>query len=226
MNLKRILFSLCLLPCLYALAAPQDINSSDSYIEIKPTSDRTRIGQLLEDSTSRRTEFERSLTRRVLDNTRIISLSGDKKNISGNDSVRELILTFYENQFRHSQDPMTPYFMLMSKDATMAMGVGGVIRMRGWYDFNGSIEANGFSPYLIPVPRNPDLTRGLGCTPAGTAIYFSILGRHTPLGNFMGYIEANFNGFQNTDFHLKKAFFTINDFTVGYDTSTFCLVLK
>lgn len=219
MQIKFPLLISAVLSCA-ALAGAQTDSDSFSYVKFKGSPQKTMVEQLLEDSTSRRTEYERSRTNKILDNTHPILFSGGNIT-SSNDSIRRLITIFYEDQYRHAQDPLTPYFMLISKDAKMAMGIGGVIRMRGWYDFNGSIDANGFSPYLIPVPRNPAQTRALGCTPAGTAIYFSILGRHTPVGNFMGYIEANFNGYQHTDFHLKKAYFTINDFTVGYTTSTF-----
>lgn len=207
-----------------ALTCPlfaQDKKNDYTFATFKPSPKETQVGNLLNDSTSRRTSYERDMARRRVENTHVIYPSGGKINPADNDSVRELISTFYENQYRHSQDPLAPYFMLMSKDATMAMGIGGVIRMRGWYDFNGSIDANGFSPYLIPVPRRDDQLRGLGCTPAGTAIFFTILGRDTPLGNYMGYIEANFNGFEHTDFRLKKAYLTINDFTAGYTSSTF-----
>ncbi len=185
------------------------------------SSDAPRLANLLTDSTSTRTYYEREALKSLVKSTHVIAGGGVNTNPQYNDSVRNLILTFYENQFRHSQDPLAPYFMLMSKDATMAMGIGGVIRMRGWYDFNGSIDANGFSPYLIPVPRQPDQLRAIGATPAGTAIYFSIIGRRTAIGNFKGYIEANFNGYQHLDFRLKKAYFVINEFTVGYDSSTF-----
>ena len=41
------------------------------------------------------------------------------------DSVRAIIQAFYDDQFRHSQDPEAPYFMFLSKDATLAAGMGG-----------------------------------------------------------------------------------------------------
>lgn len=51
------------------------------------------------------------------------------------DSVTNRIYEFYYDQFRHFQDPLAPYFLFMSKDANLAMGVGGCVRMRGWYDW-------------------------------------------------------------------------------------------
>ncbi|MDE6609898.1 MAG: hypothetical protein K2K33_04990, partial [Muribaculaceae bacterium] len=40
------------------------------------------------------------------------------------DSVRRMVEFFYYDQFRHFQDPLAPYFMFMSKDAKLAMGLG------------------------------------------------------------------------------------------------------
>lgn len=136
------------------------------------------------------------------------------------DSVYHAISAFYYDQFRHTQDPEAPTFLFMSKSAGMLMGIGGVVRMRGWYDWGGAIPGNGFMPYLIPIPENPASTRKLGTTPAGTALYFQMLGR-CRFGNYRLYIEANFNGYQGRDFCLKKAYASFRDFTVGYANSTF-----
>ena len=46
------------------------------------------------------------------------------------DSIRSMIDLFYVDQFRHFQDPRAPYFLFMSKDANLAMGIGGVVRIR------------------------------------------------------------------------------------------------
>lgn len=155
-------------------------------------------------------------------NTKIIGFgSGDTQHSYDQDSVRLLIQRFYYDQYRHFQDPKSPYFLFMSRDSNVAMGVGGVVRMRGFFDWHGSIPANGFSPYLIPIPKDVTSKRRLGATPAGTALYFSIIGKNSPIGNYWGYIEANFNGYNGKGFQLKKAFVTVNDWTVGYATTTF-----
>lgn len=138
------------------------------------------------------------------------------------DSVYMLINKFYLDQFRHSQDPKIPYFMFMSKDGKMSMGIGGVIRMRTWFDWNCSLPYNGFYVYSIQIPKNPAQKRRLGYTPAGTALFYTILGKNRILGDYMGYIQADFSGYNNVGFKLKKAYFTFRDFTVGYATSTFC----
>ena len=160
---------------------------------------------------------------KAIDNTRIISINPltNKPFTPQEDSVRWLISRFYVDQYRHFQDPKAPYFMFMSRDAKVAMGIGGVVRMRGWADWNGSISANGFIPYLIDIPKNPTRKRNLSATPAGTALYFAIIGRSSPFGEYMGYIEANFTGYQGLGFKLKKAYVTMGDWTVGYASSSF-----
>ena len=156
-------------------------------------------------------------------NHRIIYIDGQPHTITEEhvDSLRRLIDMFYFDQFRNFSDPAAPYFLFMSKDAQLAMGVGGCVRMRGWYDWGGAIPANGFAPYLIPMTPDPTNMRKFGTTPSGTSLFFRVLGRSKRLGDYQLYIEANFNGYGGKDFHLKKAYATLNDWTIGYAPTTF-----
>ncbi len=142
-------------------------------------------------------------------------------NMASLDSLRHMIAMFYVDQFRSFQDPLAPYFLLMSKDAKLAMGIGGSVRMRGWFDFDGAMPANGFVPYLIPVPADPSQRRRIGGTPGGTALFFRVIGRNKVLGDVMAYIQCDFSGANNVTFKLKKAYVVINDWTVGYAATTF-----
>lgn len=155
---------------------------------------------------------------------RIILLPGDEKPAPA-DSMRAVIDNFYFDQFRNFQDPAAPYFLFMSRDANLAMGIGGCVRMRGWYDWGGAIPANGFAPALIPMTPDPTQMRRFATTPAGTSLFFKVLGHTFADIDYQIYIECNFNGGGGTsgghDFHLKKAYAIINDWTVGYASSTF-----
>ena len=64
------------------------------------------------------------------------------------------------------------------------------------------------------------MTRKFGTTPAGTALFLQMSGQ-SPIGTYRLYIEANFNGYQGRGLHLKKAYATLRDFTIGYANSTF-----
>ncbi len=136
-------------------------------------------------------------------------------------SEAQIINMFYYDQFRHFQDPLAPYFMLMSKTSQCAMGVGGAVRMRGWYDWGGAMPNSAFIPYNIEIPGNPARERWFGTTPAGTAIFVTAFGNHERFGRFQLHIEANFNGYGSRDFHLKKAYASVGDWTLGYTNSTF-----
>lgn len=160
----------------------------------------------------------------VITTTRILTL-GDDGRVSAirayDPAVADQFLAFYYDQFRHSQDPDAPYFMFMSKEQNLLMGIGGTVRMRGWYDWGGSIPANSFTPSLIPMDPDPADSRHLGTTPAGTCLFFRLVGRSDKFGTYQAYIEANFNGYNGRDFHLKKAYVTAGAVTVGYASSTF-----
>lgn len=136
------------------------------------------------------------------------------------DSIQQTIDLFYRDQFLHYRDPRAPYFLLMSKDARYAMGIGGVVAAHGWANFNGAISGPDFTTYDIPVPNNPLQRRGIGASITDTQLYFRIIGRNTFLGNMSAYIQAKFQGPDNT-FKLKRAYVTVQDWTVGYDESTF-----
>lgn len=161
---------------------------------------------------------EESRIKAAIDDTHVITL-GDET--AAKDSISRLLNMFYVDQFRHFQDPRAPYFLFLSKSGKVALGVGGLIRMRGYFDWNGSIPINGFSPYFIPIPKDPTSMRRLSATPAGTGLFMTLLGRSSFLGNFMGFIQADFSGYNNRGFKLKKAYFTAGDWTVGYTTTTF-----
>lgn len=137
------------------------------------------------------------------------------------DSIRKRISEFYYDQFRHFSDPEAPYFLFMSKDAQLAMGIGGAVRMRAYYDWGGAMPVSGFYPYLIPMKPNPTNMRHFDTTPSGTCLYFRVIGRNKTLGDYQLYIETDFTGYEGRDFKLKKAYAIINNFTVGYAPSTF-----
>lgn len=93
----------------------------------------------------------------LVNTTRVLSLEGEGPRMvrftsepdlpPEQDSIRRLVLAFYYDQFRHSQDPEAPTFLFMSKSANMLLGIGGVVRMRGWYDWGGAMNMDGTHRY-------------------------------------------------------------------------------
>jgi len=55
---------------------------------------------------------------------------------------------------------------------------------------------------------------------AGTGFFITLMAHKPQLGYLSAYIEGNFDGYKHQDFKLKKAYVTLNDFTIGYATST------
>lgn len=141
--------------------------------------------------------------------------------INRQDSLDRLLNLFYYDQFRHFQDPRAPYFMFLSKKGDLAFGVGGQVKIRGYFDWNGSIPSVGFYPYDIPIPKDPTEMRNLSASPSGTGLFFTLLGNHSKLGSFMAYFQADFSGYNQRGFRIKKAYITIEDWTAGYTTTTF-----
>ncbi|MDE7154253.1 MAG: hypothetical protein K2O00_07420 [Muribaculaceae bacterium] len=137
------------------------------------------------------------------------------------DSIRNVVSMYYYDQFRHFMDPDSPYFLFMSKDSQMSMGIGGGVRMRAYYDWGGAVPSSAFAPITIPIPANPASMRHFATVPSGTYLFFRVIGRCSPLGEYQLYIESDFTGYQGRDFKLKKAYATVGDFTFGYASSTF-----
>ena len=81
------------------------------------------------------------------------------------DSIRSRIAAFYYDQFHHFMDPGAPYFLFLSKDSKLAMGIGGAVRMRAYYDWGGAMPSPGFAPALIPIPADPANMKHFGTTP-------------------------------------------------------------
>lgn len=157
----------------------------------------------------------------IMQDHRIILMGNEAKGQPSPLSQRKLIEQFYINQFENTRQPDAPYFLFMSRDANLAMGVGGDIKVRTYFDPGNSQPGSSFSPYDIPMTRDELNRNHLGATPAGTALYFRIIGHDSRIGLYQVYIKAKFNGGASNDFKLNKAYVTLNDWTVGYATSTF-----
>ena len=177
---------------------------------------------------ARVTSKNRSLVDRQIDrlmkSNKVIFIDGkttDDEKQQYIDSIRREMGTFYYDQFRHYDDPAAPYFLFMSRNAGLTMGIGGVARFRAYYDWGGAIPSSAFAPYLIPIPASPTDVRQFGATPSGCCLYFRVLGRNKVFGKYQIYLEADFTGYQGRDFRLKKAYAQFRDFTIGYAPSTF-----
>ncbi len=174
------------------------------------------------DSIGLRLKYPEQIQRqKLLERQKVFTLGTPDTSVTSPDSVRALMNIFYTDQFRTFSDPQAPYFMMMTKDAHLAMGVGGLLTIRGWEDWNGIVEPYVFSPYNIPIPKNPAREKRLYATPANSGFFFTLLGRNTAVGDFFAYLEGGFRGYQRMDFKLRRAYIIVKGFTAGYALSTF-----
>ncbi|MCH5326414.1 MAG: hypothetical protein J1E29_04325 [Duncaniella sp.] len=151
----------------------------------------------------------------------IIYFGDADKGLPTDEQQRELIERFYVNQFENTLRPDAPYFLFMSRDANLVMGIGGNVKLRAYFDPGNSQKGASFSPYDIPIGNNTLNNNYLGTSPAGSALYFRVIG-HSRIGSYQVYIKAKFDGGSSgKEFKLNKAYASLNDWTLGYDTSTF-----
>lgn len=157
----------------------------------------------------------------LLHESKVIFVNGDEGNRADRDSVERMLEQFYVDQFRNSQDPESPYFTLMSRDANYAMGVGGSAVIDAWFNWNGYMPYGSFNVSQIEIPKSPERMRSIGATAAYSKLFINIMGKNTPIGTFRAYVEAGFTGNNYSNFRLKRAWLQIRDFTVGLAKSTF-----
>lgn len=153
----------------------------------------------------------------ILKDTKRIFTNGPGSVQAPEDSVMDLLRIFYEDQYRQFDDPEAPYFMFLTDKADLALGIGGKLMMRGWFDWNGSQDSPSFIPYDIAIPADPTQRHDLGASFNSTCIQFTLLGKRKST-RYMVYLQA---GVKNKDIVLKKAYVRINDFTVGLANTTF-----
>ncbi|MDE7096583.1 MAG: hypothetical protein K2O47_03725, partial [Muribaculaceae bacterium] len=62
----------------------------------------------------------------LLNDHKIIYFDGKPSTVSRQhqDSIRDLVENFFYDQFTSFSDPAAPYFLFMSRDADLAMGIG------------------------------------------------------------------------------------------------------
>jgi len=135
----------------------------------------------------------------------------------GNDIVDFLHAT----TSKHFHDPKAPRFLLYDQQHKIAFGIGGYVRMRTAYDFNGSpTNSFGFIPNSIPVPKDPLTKNNFRMDASKSTVFFRLIGDNDQIGKFQAYVSGSFTGV-NSSFVLDDAYVSLLGFTVGRTWSTF-----
>ncbi len=146
---------------------------------------------------------------------------GQKETTPSDAKVRELMAHFYEDQFRCITEPAAPSYMFMTRNANLALGLGGALRLRSWFDWNGTLPGAAFNPYNIPIHPDRAEMRALGATASSSMLYLRAFGQNEQLGEYRIYLEGEFYGDDALHFALRKAYASLNDWTVGLAPTTF-----
>lgn len=149
---------------------------------------------------------------------RVIMLDGE---YPGEDSIRSIMESFYYDQFRHFKDPQAPFFLFMSREANLTMGIGGQLNVQGYYDWGQAMSSASFIPESLPVPGDPSNRHILNGSVNQSKLFFRVLGYNKIMSQWQAYIEAKFSGAGGKNFHLSKAYLQFRGVTLGLAKSTY-----
>lgn len=114
-------------------------------------------------------------------------------------------------------DPGDPRFMITNEDESFSFGVGGVVHVISFFDFNGSLDNKDFSTWNITVPtyRSPQYDMTMGSTKINFKAK-SKLGKH----NLIAFVSLNTPSSED-QIKLRHAYISWGDFTIGKTYSFF-----
>ena len=140
--------------------------------------------------------------------------------LSIKDDSTEIVEAFKETESEHFADPKAPRFLLYDQKRKVAFGIGGNVRLRTAYDFDGSPSSkDAFIPYSIPTGGgNMDRSK-FDMNVAHSTLFFKLLGDNDKLGQYQVYVSGAF-ATDNT-FKLEDAYVKVLGFTIGRTWSTF-----
>ena len=147
---------------------------------------------------------------------RAIILTGDTANVH-----REVMTVMYDTQELHFQDPGIPRFLLIDREGTAALGIGGAVQGVFSYDFRGSIDDGGFTTFEIPVPADKAERERMQGSANHSSLFIKFV-KQTKLGPLVAYAESQFSGSANGyGFKVEQAYVSLGNVTVGKTRSSF-----
>ena len=137
-------------------------------------------------------------------------------------ATEQVIAAYYNTIERGFQQSGLPRFIISGKDQKKILGIGGNVSLRASYDFGGIADNLDFITADIPVPNTERYNQQFQLDPSTSGLFFKAIAHAGKLGPIVGYISANFRGYQTTGFSLRDAYITVAGFTVGRRFTTFC----
>ncbi|MDE6268968.1 MAG: porin [Muribaculaceae bacterium] len=148
--------------------------------------------------------------------SRAIILHGDTSKVK-----HDVLAVLYDQSDLHFQEPGAPRFQFIDNEGKIVLGIGGYVEGVVSYDFDGSINADGFNTWQIPVPRSPEQHTRLGASVNHSTIFLKLV-RSTSVGMLQAYIQTDFTGGpSHKSVKLKQAYVSLGNVTGGLTNSTF-----
>lgn len=135
-----------------------------------------------------------------------------------------LISVLYSEEDLHFSDPRAPRFLFLDRNGKIALGIGGYLKGTMQYDMAGAIDdGSNFTTNAIPVPLNPELRNRFFANASSSTIFLKLVGKTTSLGDFVVYMQTEFNGGGPGGYglKLKQAYASLGYVTAGLARSTF-----
>lgn len=114
-----------------------------------------------------------------------------------------------------------PSFIITDKNNRASFAMGGFVKFRTAYDFNGEVQNLDFVTYDIPMQRTPQNRQRLLMDASTSRLYFKTVINTTAVGAIEAYVETDFRGAGN-NLRLREAYVSVGGFLAGKTVTTFC----
>lgn len=117
-----------------------------------------------------------------------------------------------------------PQFLFATKNNKFSLAVGGFVRLRAGYDFDGIVDNIDFIPYDIPVHGNYNTRQKLMMDATTSRVYLKAITNSRALGRVVVFVDTDFRGGAENSYtpRLRSAYVSFLGFTFGRDVTTFC----
>ena len=119
-----------------------------------------------------------------------------------------------------------PQFVFATRNNRFSFAMGGAIRLRTTYEFDGIVENLDFAPKDIPIPGDFNTEQKVSMD-ASTSYLFLKAVANTRMGQIVAFIDADFRGGAEGSYtpRIRQAYFQMWGFTAGRDVTTFCDIM-
>lgn len=117
-----------------------------------------------------------------------------------------------------------PNLIFTTANTKFSFALGGFVRVKGAYDFDGISDDKSFVPYTISVPATYNSRQKFYFDGTGTRFFTKAIAHSRRLGRVVMLIEMDFNGGARGSYtpHMRSGYVHLLGLTIGRDVTTFC----